>query len=121
MKIKQSFFETNLYLKENSPNLIEYSAFFESIQIFQFLRLNKVELAEYIWPYAIHGGNADIIYILEENKIHSKFIYEYSFEESIKCYKNDIAYYIQDKFLNSKYEYKNCLKDMQIHSFYWDI
>lgn len=118
MKIKQSFFETNLYLKENSPNLIEYSAFFGSIQIFQFLRLNKVELTEYIWPCAIHGGNADIIYILEENKIRSKFIYEYSFEESIKCYKNDIAYYIQDKFLKSEYEYKNCFFEYMNYDFY---
>ncbi|KAK8880413.1 hypothetical protein M9Y10_003085 [Tritrichomonas musculus] len=40
-----SLFETNSFLIENkSTTLIEYSAFFGAIQIFQYLRLNEVEL-----------------------------------------------------------------------------
>lgn len=118
MKIKQSFFETNLYLREHYPNLLEYSAFFGSIQIFKYLRLKKVELKEEIWEYAIHGGNAEIICILEDNEIQSYYIIEYSFKESVKCYKNDIAHYIQDKFLESTYEYQDCFFEYMNYYFF---
>ena len=55
-----------LYFKKK-PTLIEYAAFNGSIQIFQYLKMNKVELNEELWSYAIHSGNAQIIHLLEEN------------------------------------------------------
>ena len=43
--IKHSIFETNSFLLKNkNVSLIEYAAFFGSIQIFQYLRLNNIEL-----------------------------------------------------------------------------
>ena len=36
-RIKTSIFETNSYLLNNNPTLIEYAAFFGSIQIFKYL------------------------------------------------------------------------------------
>ena len=52
-KIKESFFETNPYLLENKENmtLIEYAAFFGSIQIIQFLNLSSVPLKTSLWMY----------------------------------------------------------------------
>ena len=64
-KIKTSIFETNEFLIENEPTLIEYSAFYGSIQIFQYLQLNNVELKPNLWFYAIHSQNAELIHILE--------------------------------------------------------
>lgn len=36
-------------------------AFFVSIQIFKYLKMNNVELKPSIWSYSIHGKNVDVI------------------------------------------------------------
>ena len=99
--IKPSNYETNNFLfKNNNITLIEYATFFGSIQIFNYLRLNKVELTPSLWLYAIHSKNADIIHLLEENQIKPKNdSYNKCLIESIKCHHNDIANYIQNQYL----------------------
>ena len=63
-KIKPSIFETNLFLIENKDiSLIEYSAFFGSIQIFQYLKMNNVQLTPSLWLYTIHSKNAELIHL----------------------------------------------------------
>lgn len=103
--IKKSFFETNSFLLEkDSISLIEYSAFFGSIQIYRFLKMNKVELTPSLWLYSIHGGNADLIQDLEESKVkkpNSDFYIE-CFIESIKCHHNEFAAYFEDNFLSQE-------------------
>ena len=67
-KIIQSIYETNSFLIKNiQPSLIEYAAFFGSIEIFQYLKMNNVEMNQSLWFYAIHGNNPEIIHLLEEN------------------------------------------------------
>ncbi|KAK8845722.1 hypothetical protein M9Y10_020640 [Tritrichomonas musculus] len=98
-KITSSDFETNSFLKENKPSLIEYSAFFGSIQIFQYLRINNATMDPDLWLYAIHGRNAEIIHLLEEFHVfHSKSC----LKESIKCHHNEIARYLKDNLQNEK-------------------
>ena len=106
--IPLSIFETNSFLLEKKEtSLIEYAAFFGSIQVFQFLKMNNAKLKASLWLYAIHGRNADIIHLLEENHIHPRHLFDdiknhpsyyHSFqpclEESIKCHHNEIAQYI---------------------------
>ena len=46
-KIKSSIFETNSFLVEKEPSLIEYTAFFGSIQIFQYLLNKKTKTYHY--------------------------------------------------------------------------
>ena len=103
---KLSIYETNLFLLKNKkPSLIEYAAFFGSIQIFRYLLFNKVELPPSLWLYAIHSKNSEIIHILEEyevdlpkNKLYeNQSKYKYVLIESIKCHHIDIAKYFQDK------------------------
>ncbi|KAK8836363.1 hypothetical protein M9Y10_039706 [Tritrichomonas musculus] len=111
-KIKSSIYETNNFLLEKEETtLIEYAAFYGSIQIFNYLRLNGIELTSSLWNFAIHGKNAEIIHLLEENHIQppkclnknkDDISYEKIFIESIKCHHNDIANYIQNNFLNKK-------------------
>ena len=120
-RIKVSIFETNLFLITNkNPTIIEYTAFFGSIQIFQYLLLNNVELTSSLWIYSIHGNNPDMIHILEENKVELKDYKIYLFE-CIKCHHNDIANYIKNNFINENLE-KISINDIyQYSSLYGNV
>ena len=113
-QIAPSIFETNSFLIERkNTTLIEYSAFFGSIQIFQYLMMNEVELTSSLWLYAIHSKNAELIHILETKNVCPPKFENKSEEElkeanneyliclikSIKCHHNDFADYIQNTFL----------------------
>ena len=104
-KIDKSKYETNLFLLKSNKNshylltddveLIELAAFFGSIQIFQYLRLNNVELTPSLWIYAIHGRNYEIIHMLEQDNVElDDKIYQICLKESIKCHHNEIAEYL---------------------------
>ena len=67
--ISPSIYETNQILDENEVTLIEYATFYRSIQIFQYLKYNNVELTPSLWLYGIHSNNPEILHILEENKV----------------------------------------------------
>ncbi|KAK8872220.1 hypothetical protein M9Y10_007985 [Tritrichomonas musculus] len=106
--IKKSIFETNTFLIKNNPSLIEYAAFFGSIQIFQYLFNNKIRLSSFLWPFAIHGNNPDLIHFLEENQIKlSSQDIKKCLVESIKCHHNEIANYIMSNYLQD-IENKQC-------------
>ncbi|KAK8881059.1 hypothetical protein M9Y10_003786 [Tritrichomonas musculus] len=95
-----SFFETNNLLmnKYSRPTLIEYATYYGSIQIFQFLQRNDVELTPSLWIYAIHSNNAEIFHILEGNVELDEKKCEECFIEAIKCHHNYFVKY----FLNTK-------------------
>ena len=95
-KIKTSIYETNPFLIKNiEQSLIEYAAFFGSIQIFQYLLMNNINLTPSLWRYVIHGRNADLVHLLEDNHVECDI--EKNIIESIKCHHNQFANY----FLNS--------------------
>lgn len=121
--IDDSIYETNLFFikkqiktnkidEENDSDdedddnnykttLIEYAAYYGSNQIFNYLRLNDVELTPSLWIYAIHSQNEEIINILQDSDIkpkHNSFLK--IFKESIKCHHFDAANYIQNNYLN---------------------
>lgn len=76
--IKNSTFETNHFLYYPSGiclniigkiyfNLVEYTAFFGSISITNYMRINwEVELTPFMWLSAIHSQNAELIKYLEK-------------------------------------------------------
>ena len=101
--IKPSIFETNSFLIDKKPTLIEYAAFFGSIQIFNFLKIHEVELKPSLWIYAIHSNNAEIISILESNNIELNQVD--CFNEAIKCHHNNIAYYFKENYLSDSNEF----------------
>lgn len=99
--IKHSFYETHAFLLKKRVTLIEYAAFFGSIQIYQFLRLNNVSLNPTLWFYAIHSNNAELFHLLGENEVDVPgFSYIECFIESIKCHHNDIAEYILNNLID---------------------
>ena len=103
--INHSIFEINSYLINKTPSLIEYAAFFGSIQIFQYLKLSGAELNPSLWMYVIHGKNSELVHILEENNIiPENGNYIDCYKEAVKCHHNDIANYIFNSFLNPENE-----------------
>ena len=118
--IQPSIYETNSFLLKNQDiggfSLIEYAVFFGSIQIFNYLRHEGVELTSTLWPLAIHGQNSEMIHFLEDNHVELEDeSYKQVFYESIKCHHNDIANYFINNFLqndeeNSQDTFKQCLK-----------
>ena len=115
-KIQPSIYETNSFLLKKEKKLerdgkygglalIEYAAFFGSIQIFNYLRLEGVELPSSLWLLAIHGQNSEIIHFLEDNHVELEDeSYKQVFYESIKCHHNDIANYFINNFLQNDEE-----------------
>ena len=61
IKIKPSIFETNSFLIDKEPTLIEYATFFESIQIIQYFKYSQVPFTFSLWKYAVHSNNAELI------------------------------------------------------------
>lgn len=104
MTISKSKYETNPFLlKQAKTSLIEYSAFFGSIQIFQYLRLNGVELTPTLWLYAVHGRNAELIHLLEESHVQPEDrTYESVLMEAMKCHHNEIAFYVKENLMMNK-------------------
>ena len=113
--IDESIFETNDFLINKTPSLIEYATFYGSIQIFRYLINNNVKMTPSLWLFAIHGRNPDIIHLLEENHVKPN---DDSFKEclieSIKCHHNELTNYIENNLLTVNKEHLNifskCLK-----------
>lgn len=98
--IKISTYEKNIFLRNKSPTLIELASFYGSIQIFQYLRFNNVELTPSIWIYTIHSQNAELIHLLEEINIDPpKKSFFNCYLEAIECHHNSIAEYIHNNYL----------------------
>ena len=92
-----SLFESNPFLFDKETTLIEYAAFYGSIKIFQYLRLQEVTLTPSLWLYAIHSNNPEIIHLLEELQVNPKDSTFYEcFKEAIICHHNDVANYIKE-------------------------
>lgn len=103
--IKMSIFETNSLLLKKPPTLIQYSAFFGSLQIFKYLYFNQKEKDPSLWIYAIHSANPEILGFLENNKLEPKDpTYKECLKESIKCHHNEVANYILKNFINEEDE-----------------
>lgn len=114
-EIKLSIFESNSFLSHKNPTLIEYSAFYGSIQIFQYLLMNNVEIKESLIIHAIHGRNHEIIRLIEEKYPDIANEYRICLVEAIKCNHNDIAEYFLDLY-DSKY-YLSAIYDVVYYNY----
>ena len=136
--IQTSIYETNSFLlkqqsvlrrNDDGVTLIEYAAFFGSIQIFQYLQMNGVELTQSLWHFVIHGQNPELIHRLEENHIEPKIrkngsrnevvSYTECYKESMKCHHNDITNYIQNNLLQNEEENErdNLIQPLEYYNF----
>ena len=110
--IKQSIFETNIFLLNSFQTLISYAAFFGSTQIFRYLYKNKANITPNIWIPAIHSDNAELISEIEEiyNDM-DEMSYRMTIQESIICHHNEKTNYIQNKYIpDDRMLYKSLLE-----------
>ena len=99
--IKASIFETNSYLIKHQTTLIEYAAFYGSIQIFQYLKINGVPLIPVLWFYVIHSNNAELFHLLEENHVSTIFhgSYSKSLQAAIQFHNTNAVDYVSDNIV----------------------
>lgn len=106
--IRPSIFETNHFLLERMKDsqkvkLIEYAAFFGSIQIINFLINNQIEMNPSLWLFAIHSRNADLIHLLERHKVYPLLNnYEAFLHEALLCGYQEMADYFQNNLEGSQ-------------------
>lgn len=98
-EIEPSIFETNSFLVNKKPTLIEYASFFGSVSIVKYLNDNFIDISPSLWIYAIHSQNIEMIHFLEEKKINQiDNSFEKTLREAIKCHHNDLANYFLSTF-----------------------
>ena len=113
--IDPSIFETNNFLIKkqieskkqsiSAISLIEYAAFFGSIQIFTYLFKNGVKLMPSLWLYAIHGNCSNIFQCMVDNHVEIEDkSYKQLLKESIKCHHKDIFDYISIVLVHNEIE-----------------
>ena len=88
-KIVPSLYERFSFINHNNVSLIDYAAFFGSINCFKFLLLNGSDIKN-TGIYAIAGGNLEIFHICEKK---NSLTYK-SYEISIIFHQNNIFYYL---------------------------
>ena len=98
-------------------SLIEYAAFFGSIQIFSYLKNEGVEMNPSLWKFAIHGNNIKIINIIEENNIKPEDSFIEIFKEAIKCHHISIANYLDKKFIENSLEKSVIIQALKYHNY----
>lgn len=96
--VEESIFETNSYLIENHPTIIEYAAFFGAVKIINFLHYKENHLlTSSIWFFAIHSRNSKLIHFFENQifDVSDENFVDFA-SEAIKCHHNEIADYFID-------------------------
>ena len=104
--------ESNNFLNKYNSTVMEYSFFFGSTNIIEYLLKQGIKLTPSLWIYAIHGNKMNLIHFLEEKKIEpEKNEYNDFLKQSMKCHHNDIARYIKEKCsINEKCIFINSFK-----------
>lgn len=118
-QIQPSIFETNnLLLTTKIPNLIEYAAFHGSIQIFKYLLINGKTPRPYLWIYAIHGDNPEMIHFIEENNVEIEDkTYDLYLLEALKSHHNGIANYFRENYMKDKDDFITVSKSVCFYNF----
>lgn len=94
--IHHSFLDSNTFIEKSDLTLIEYSAYYGSLNIFKFLLMNSVTFSKKLPLYAVVGGNYEIIHILEKND-EIKFTQE-SIEIAVLFHRNELVEYLRENY-----------------------
>ena len=98
--IDPSIYETNSFIIKSKLTLIEYAAFYGSIQIFQYLKMNNADLDPFLWICAIHSNDAQMVHLLEVSGVKmDEETFVSCIDESIKCHHNGVCNYISENLV----------------------
>ncbi|KAK8887631.1 hypothetical protein M9Y10_038684 [Tritrichomonas musculus] len=97
--IPKSIFETNNFLIENSPTMIDYALFFGSYKIVNFLIHKNHKIFYSSLKYCVFSNDQRLIHLCEENikDDTSRHFINQIIVNSIRCYNNNVAYYFMNK------------------------
>lgn len=105
IKFPLSKYETNSFLNKKGATLIEYTAYFGSINIFKYLINNKVRMSQSLWLYAIYGQNIEILKIMKNSNVMPfETDIKKLYTKSIKSHHVEVAKFICDNFYSDKNE-----------------
>lgn len=95
LEIPYSLFEdiSCFFKKKSMPKMIDYAAFYGSVNVFKYLLMNDSKITEKTLEFAVYGGSYEIIHILES----AKCPYSDALEASIRVHNNELY----DYFINS--------------------
>ena len=93
--------------------LLDFCAFYGSIQCFKLLELNGCKLGKYILEASIAGGNIEIIHYVEQ----SGYCFDNCFETSIKYHHKNIGDFLLSNYLCDIFPITNCLKYYDYRAF----
>lgn len=94
-EIPYSLFEdlSCFFKKKDMPKMIDYAAFYGSINVFKYLMMNNSKVTEKTMEYAVYGGSYEIIHILENLNCPTSN----ALEASIRIHNNELY----DYFINT--------------------
>ena len=120
------------FVENGQTNLLNYAAAYGSLKCFKYLLLNHVKLNQFSFEYAIHGGNIEIIKIIDQrsNEIvvekksyswgtRSNNEYSKGFKDvylTIKRHQNDLFDWIIEQKYSNYNKLKHSLTDLVYNS-----
>lgn len=115
-QIPKSDFETNEFLNKLKTRItmIEYAAFCGSVTTFKFLLLQGATLHPLITELASAGGNADIIHLLEQQKINFN---KSCLEICIIFHQNQIFEYLHSNY-NIPFSFAQLMLSISFYNFF---
>ena len=110
------FFSTSSkYVKEIniSANLLDFCAFYGSIECFKFLQINGCQFSSNITQFSIAGGNLQIIHIVSENG----FSFNNCFRTSVQFHQKSITDWLVSNYACEEFIFTECLRFYDYRSF----
>ena len=113
-QIPDSIFEGCHYLK-SKPSFIEYAAFFGSVQIFQHILNQNVQLTNGVTSYAVMGGNLNIIHLCQEHHLN----FDNAIDTALIFHRNDVLnYFLDNSYAFTNYSPLACIEGYNYSYFY---
>ena len=100
-------------INEQHIKLLDFCAFYGSLECFKFLQMNHFEYGKYIQILSISGGNIDIIHDVEINGIS----YDYCFEYSVKYHHQYIKEWLLSNYKCELFSVTKCLEYADYETF----
>ncbi|KAK8886539.1 hypothetical protein M9Y10_042003 [Tritrichomonas musculus] len=110
--------EVQFVLPSNNPSLIEYSMFFNSIEIFKFLLLNSAQMDKCDSPcFAVAGGSYDVIHQLEQKNIIADNKTSLLINIAIRYHRNEIVDYLNES-LGFGFDFESLASSIRYNNYY---
>ena len=105
------------YPTSATVDLLQFAARYGAIKIFKFFLMNDMKFNENICPYAVAGGNMDIINILYQEK----FQFEGCFRLAIYYHRNEIADWLLEHVPCEQICLDDCIDWVNFKAFYFAV